>query len=116
MASNKIGKFVELLYRKTIENTQRWGKTATANEFTTAFPNYSVTISPYVDDWNSTSFRIFIYNSDGEMIDDITQGDVADQLKNPSDIFRELYEHARMQAMGVDAALDEMISDLEVPF
>lgn len=116
MASEKIAKLVDILHSKTKDGQPLWVKTATPAEFLASFPNQSVSVIPFIDQWNNDTYKIRIYNATGELIEDVTPGDMRGFFNDAFELFRELYEGARMQAMGVDAAVDEILGFLEKPY
>ena len=110
MEQNKIATLINLLVVRSQAGKLLWEKTIDEGVFQTTLGGYTVRLSPrhrrgvFGDE---RYVLIEINNAEGELIEEVSDTDV-----NSNDLWS-LYEIARRQAMGVDAALDTIISELE---
>ena len=107
----KLLELVQRLLAKTKTGETRWERTVWPDAFQTSFPNYVVRISARE---NERSYVISILNEVGTVIE---SADDADLEAAGSDlivigIMAELYGLARRDALGVDAVLDSLLSEL----
>ena len=92
MAFDKLATLLVELIQKTNNGSLRWEATAAEGVYQVSFPRFTVQISERGND-----FVLTILNSEGTLLEE-----AADQL----------YVNARRQALGVDAALDELLNEL----
>src|SRR5438132_13026494 len=87
-----------------------WDQSAERGVYQVAFPGYGVQIRRVKDD-----FVLSVLNEEGTVIEvfDDTQVPVGEFTDGPFSAMLELYERARRQALGVEEALDFIISELE---
>lgn len=108
---------VKRLRDQTVNGKVEWERTATNGIYQASFPNYSIKISegrsPQSDE--SPAIYVRIYNSEGTLIESFNDEDLpTDTGPNaPYAIMSQLFEFARRQAMGVDAALDSIMGALD---
>jgi|WetSurMetagenome_2_1015567.scaffolds.fasta_scaffold115988_2 hypothetical protein len=115
MAYDKIIKLVEKLYDKTMENKIQWEQIfLEGGIYQASFPEFTIKIKQ-LNRGGDNFIIIQIYNSVGELIDEIDDADV--QKENPDfvayELMHDLFEKARRIAMGTDQAIDKIISALE---
>jgi hypothetical protein len=133
----KVWKLAQLLHNKTASGKIKWDQSPSKNSFLTAFPNYSVQISegwglqgaqlsPLVAGDKTLTYHypapklytISIFNEDGGLVEQAGDSTIKATVKgadpDPSTLMAELYSMARRSAAGADAALDELIAELEV--
>ena len=120
MAYPKIANLVIRLYRKTANNDITWAASDVDRQFQKSFSSYSVRVS-MEDDYDHRgneidNYFISIFDSTGNIIERVSQTGLRDELESlnysPS-LVQELYELARRQALGVESALDSIISELD---
>jgi hypothetical protein len=113
MADKRLLELANLIYEKTRTGEITWEKTTFPEGFQTSFPKYSVVIRKPS---SSPLPRLFLYNGKGELIEEFSSG-VMVQVSGAGGVrlMDELYELARRRAMGVDQALDELLSELQKP-
>jgi hypothetical protein len=102
------------------EGKVRWEKTVDSGEYQAAFPHYSVrTFSRFNTEADVEDYFLQIFNDEGELVEEISDGEFSLMLGPtavPSGfkVMKDLYEVARRTAMGVEAALDTILAELEV--
>lgn len=115
MSYPKIAKLVHALEVQTENGSLQWGTTEKSDMFQASFPRYSVRL--YTKNNNPIEFDyvLQILNDLGEIVEEVSDPDLVDVMQNPYSKMRDLHESARRSAMGVESALDEILSFLE-PF
>lgn len=106
--TSKPARFVTLLYEKTLNGELNWEPTETEDVYQCAFPNYSVRISE-----RGADYVVTIYNEQGTVIEEMTDVTLKDEIDNSFEKMRQIYDTARRVAMGVDKALDDLLSYLD---
>jgi hypothetical protein len=107
MAYDKLVEFANLVYEKTKNGEITWEKTPQEGVFQTSFPKYSVMVRNH-----SFAGPVFsILDDYGEVIEELSYA-AATNSGLDMDLLAEL---ARRQAMGVEQALDELLSELKKP-
>jgi hypothetical protein len=113
MADKKLVSLIKRLKEKTLKGTISWEKTVEEGVFQASFPDYAVTIGQErrEDTWDYV-FRI--YNDKGELVEVVAERDFSpeDFGIRPYDFIDEIYVVARRTAMGVDQAIDSILSAL----
>ena len=119
MAGDRYQKIVDLLIARTSGHDLDWKETADSDVFQVSLSNYSIILSEEPRYTASGMFnhvlrsvrKFSVRNPDGTEIDSFTDDDLPqDYSPRTSELFR----NARRQALGVDRALDEILSELEV--
>jgi hypothetical protein len=109
-----IGELIKLTQQSNID----WVSGGSPEVYIAAFTNYGVSISSNEHDDDSPSLSVF--NKDGDKIEGISRGELSrNSLRAASNNLNELYMLARSSALGVDAALDDLLSELkskDIPF
>lgn len=114
MSTEKIVSLVTKLYNQTSGNKLKWVETAVKSEFQASFPNYSVHVKYETDPDNSRNYYyLVILNEEGDIIDVVGDYDIEEFTGVSSDILRRLFEEARRSALGVNAAVDSILSALD---
>lgn len=113
--ADKLHTFVRTLKARTEEGKINWQPTVEEAVYQAAFPNYLVKIwmRQSVHDHQGEDICIAILNKDGTVIeefDDITLGGTG--FDRPFPLMELLYRLARRRAMGLDKALDEILTAL----
>jgi hypothetical protein len=133
-------KFWDLIRKvldRTVKDSLGWEKTPKSNTFQAAFPNFSVSIAEF-DGPSPDSDPIYlfaIYDESGKRLDSVsdmwlakaleptnaTSGSLMESLLRAADqvpagkvfdTMSTLYKEARRTALGVDEALDQILSSL----
>jgi hypothetical protein len=119
MPDNKLIKMIGLLQRRTDEQKISWEQAVDEDVYQTAFPNYTVQLG-YKE--SSTQFGdidyfIRILDEDNKIVEEATDVDLHNELVNEDmntyKVMENLYKSARRQAMGVDKAINSILSELE---
>ena len=113
--ADKLHIFVRTLKVRTDEGKINWQPTVEEAVYQAAFPNYLVKIwmRPTRYEQGGEDACIAILDKDGSVIeefDDVALGGTG--FGNSFTLMQELYRRARRRAMGLDRALDEMLSAL----
>jgi len=106
---------VQKLYRRTDDGSVEWGETEIEGVFQAAFSEYTVCISMQSPDGHvpgSEDYVLSILNDRGLKIEEVSDVDLAEDLADSYEVMRHLYRAARRKAMGVDQALDSILSSL----
>ncbi len=116
----KLWQLVKRLLEKTIEGSISWEATPRGNNYQTAFPKFSVRIGEIrPSGQEAPDYVITVYDEDGleiERASDVELRNSVEELKISGDAFRtmsDLYSRARRAALGVDEALDHLLSSLD---
>lgn len=119
MISPKMKELINRLHGLTKAQNISWQETETDGVYQISFPTYSVSLSrrrsPNSEhaEWD---YWISIYNSDGKLIDEASDGDLhldfPGRIPSALDIMSELYDMARRSAMGVENVIQEILSQL----
>jgi len=122
-STTKLIKISNALLTQTKQGRLTWTSTENLDVFEVNFPDYSIRIAHRLDRRTTqtmgelgTYHKIEIYNNEGMPIEVAT----SDQMKhegipeaeNITEVLAELYGLAKEQALGVDSALDELLSRL----
>ncbi len=123
MIDKKFAMLVEKLYNKTIDGDIEWEKTDIEGVFQASFPNYSIRLSTekihYQEDDTITEYYYFnIYNSEGKLIESTDNYQLSDSLEDSYDKMEKMYHIARRRSLGVEKAIDDLLSELDddLPF
>jgi len=112
MVNERIVKLIERLHQRTMDGKITWEQTNIEGVFQIAFPEYSLKISKSESSHDySISIFLQIYNKDGILIEGVHDGQLMPMI--PFSTMEELYYNARRTAMGVDKAIDDILSELD---
>ena len=111
---SKIHRMIQRLTEKTYRGEIRWQTADLNNErFQVTFPSYSVHTSRSAGE----GALVEIYNEEGTLIEGIHAPKLAESAGISPDsalrLMNELYESARRNALGVENALDDILSSLD---
>ena len=115
MSYPKMLYLVQRLYRRTDAERVEWEETEIEGVFQAAFPEYSVCLSMQLPDGHgpgSEDYVLSIFNARGLKIEEVSDVDLAEDLADSYEVMKHLYGAARRKAMGVDQALDSILSAL----
>jgi ketosteroid isomerase-like protein len=115
---SKIERLIRQLLAKSNEGKVKWERTVDTGEFQAAFPGYSVRVhsrpSQYSD---ALDYFLELRDDEGELMEVISDSDLSAEMRNATPnayaIMKDLFEVARRTAMGVESALDTILSELE---
>src|SRR5712691_66169 len=112
MSDDRLIKMIHLLKQRTDDRKISWEETINENIYQSAFPKYTIQIGYYPNDSFSKNIDYFIriLDEDNKVIEDAKDDDLKDELENSFEIMGTLYRSVRRQAMGVDKALDSILS------
>lgn len=112
MSYQKIAKLVDLLVQNTKSNNVEWDKTELSNEFQASFADYSVRLA-HIESELEDEYVIKIYDWAGDVMEEVSDVQLKELIRDPYRRMKEMYEIARRKVMGVEDALDSIISKLE---
>jgi hypothetical protein len=100
------------LHRLTLQNKLEWRQTERDDVFQVSFPDYAVRLSVRQSRQQSDALEyvVSLVNDVGDMIDQVGDEDFED--RSNYGVLKEMYEMARRSALGVDQALDSILSQL----
>lgn len=114
MSYNKIVNIVKKILEKTNNGSIEWEGTERGDTYQVSFSNFSVRLfprdNPHTPD---TDYIIQIINSDGEIVEEVSDEDLKSLLSEAFTKMKQLHELARRQVMGVEGALDAILSELD---
>lgn len=118
MVEEKILKIVRHLYATTREGNVAWEKTTSRTAFQTAFPGYTVRIwlREGMEQPDAQDVVVAVYDAIGTKLEEATDVDLQKIAPEGAQVYSmmlELYDLARRQALGVEKALDTLLSTLE---
>ena len=103
---------MSLLFKKieklTLSGKLDWVPTEKYDVFQTSFPNFSLRIYPQADD-----YVISIFNSEGVELESATDEELSNFLNESYSKMRSLHAAARGYSLGVEQALDEILTELD---
>ena len=119
MTYEKMSTLVQRLYKKTKKGEIDWEEITEPGIFMAALPGYAVFISRRSSSGSDSTFDqvgndyvISINNLDGRVIEEVTDVDLRLVWEHSYRDMGNLYEAARRKAMGVEEALDDILSEL----
>ena len=117
MPSTKLGKLVQLLVQRTDEQKITWEKTVDEEIFQVAFSDYILQLGfRPSNDPDQIDYYIRILNEDNKTVEEATDIDLQPEFGGAQASYKTmdtLYKQVRRQAMGIDKALDSILSELE---
>lgn len=111
----RLLKLVQGLLAKTKSGDVVWERTSATDVFQAAFPRYTVKVSERGDASEPllTNYVVSIFDEAGTIIERASYLDLGKSSQvNNFELMKELYSVARRQALGVDGALDTLLSEL----
>ena len=116
MAEGKLGRLVQVLQQRTNEQKIVWEQTVNEDVFQVAFPSYTLQIGYRPGSDNQMDYFIRILDDYNKTVEEATDVDLQPELGGVQQSYNTmdaLYGSARRQAMGVDKAIDSILSELE---
>jgi hypothetical protein len=117
-AEEKLWQLVQRLAEKTAQGAVVWEATAAQNTFQTSFPQYSVRIIELDQpDYRYPAYMLEMLDGNGNVIERVNDVDILQAVPNLGGevlkTMQDLYRTARRRALGVETALDSLLSELE---
>ncbi len=118
MEYKKIAELVQKLHEKTLANKVNWERTEGSNALQVSFTAYSVRLVLQRGSGGEDIYVIRIFDAAGNLVESATDDDLDEELPDSYTMMEEMFETARRKALGVDKALDDIISQLDedLPF
>ena len=122
MTQNKLMELVVRIEQKTMSDTLAWEATADQNAFQTTLANYVVRIREHNElDEPEPDYEIKIIDKDGATLESISNVDLNNIYKimepqpkrHPYQMMVAIFKKAKRQVLGVDKAIDSILSELE---
>jgi hypothetical protein len=112
--ADKVRLFVEKLAQKTEEGKVSWERTADEGMFQAAFPNYTVQVFSRVNRDETVDYVVQIRDEDGVVIEEATEEvlKVGKYDRDTLELLAKMFRNARRKALGVDKAVDSILSVL----
>lgn len=112
MAHEKVGAILNMLSVRTQSGKIDWQQTAQEGVYQVSLPKYTVQIytrpSEHPDAYD---YVLAIRNDVGAVIEEVADVEFDDAAATYQ-LMRKMYDAARSKALGVDAALDEILLEL----
>jgi hypothetical protein len=117
MSLSKLAIIIEKIHEQTISGKLEWEQTEKNGVFQVSFPNYSIRMSshPSTESDDTQDYIISIYDSNGLLLESASDLELIEQIPGNGAAYRimkEIYESAKGYALGVEQALDSIISEL----
>ncbi|HWC61011.1 MAG TPA: hypothetical protein VHC44_15055 [Verrucomicrobiae bacterium] len=121
MTEEKIAEMVLKIDEKTAQTGLSWEKTTKENEFQAVLGRWVVRIrEDYLPQDDANDYTLSITDYNGTQLESLTDSDLVGIFKRVSNTLgrnayqtmRNIYKNAKRQAMGVDQAVDEILSEL----
>ena len=109
---SKLADFMKRLHKNTLDGTISWQETFEDDKYQISFPKYTLQILMNEDSTGDISYIVQIFNEEGKLIEDISDYDISNEIPHGFVMMKEIYERARSQAMGLDKALDDIMTYL----
>mgnify|MGYP000198919873 CR=1 FL=1 len=115
MSYKKIINIIQKIHTKTNNDLIEWETTEESGIYQVSFSTYSIRISERqsYSTPEEHDFIIQIINNMGDIVEEVSDEDIASSLEKAYHIMKSTYELARRKAMGVDLALDTILDELE---
>lgn len=113
MADDKLVKLVRGLKKQTDAGRINWEPSDLVGVFQVSYPNYSIRIGVKVRSGGVEDIWISIINDIGDVVESFSDLTLKG-MEKPYDVMASIYAEARRVAMGVNAALDELLIDIGV--
>ena len=107
MVHEKLIALIETLAEKSAAGALEWEEAASPNSYQTNFPHYTVTILEFN---YGESYELTITNEQGELMETVLDPDFP---TGTHQLLKTVFSGARRTVMGVDSALDEILSSLQ---
>ena len=116
----KLWKLIKRLHEKTKDASLTWEPLPSKNTFLAVFPSYAVSIAEVPGEEDAPDYAITLLNEAGKPLERVTDVQLRETVSEEGQpetsafrIMEELYNMARRSALGVDQALDKLLSSLD---
>jgi S-adenosylmethionine hydrolase len=122
MTEEKLVELVRRIENKTAIGVLKWETTASENEFQTTLSSYVIQIQSKFSRDGDHDFTLNIIDGFGNAIESVSDTELARManefglLKSSGESYRlmeKIFVKAKRQALGVDSAIDNILSELE---
>ena len=115
--TDKMVKLMTQLQKNTAEGKVSWQKTVDDGIFQVGFPNYTIKlfVRPNPNDFSGPDYVLQILGVEGEIIEEVSDTDFDSpepSTREAYTLMKDLYTRARRIGMGVERALDSILSEL----
>ena len=111
---SKVERLVEVLAEKTYSGELPWEPTEDEDVFQCSFPNYSVRVYSRGSYEGPITYILALYNANGVKIEEINDRDLdTEGFEESYATMEQMYVGARRKAMGVNDALDDLLTYLD---
>ena len=107
MSVKKMALLLDRIEYLTSEGKITWEITEKDDVFQTSFSNFSLRIYK-----GTTDYYISLHNSEGTLLESASDLDLLPEMADAFMRMQSLYESARGYALGVEQAIDEILSEL----
>ncbi|MEI7534919.1 MAG: hypothetical protein WCK57_11170 [Verrucomicrobiae bacterium] len=119
--TDKLVELVSRVEKKSISDALAWEVTANPDEFQTILASFVVRIREHFEAGDSLpDYEIKIIGANGNTLETISNGDLVNILhgneiegRHPYAVMKSIFTKAKRQALGVDKAIDNILSELE---
>jgi hypothetical protein len=121
MTEDKLIDLIQKVETKTATGGLKWDKTANDNEFQATLATFIIRIQQF-EGRESTDYTLNIIDKDGVSLESVTDGDLYRMIQrsdafrhselNGIDLMRSIFKNAKRHALGVDKAIDDILSEL----
>ena len=108
MVQDKLIAMIETLAEKSEAGALEWEAAAGSSSYQTNFPRYTVTI--YEHGYEDPDYSLTITNEQGETMETVRH---SYSVAGTYQLLKTVYNVARRKVMGVDRAVDEILSSLQ---
>ena len=124
MTEEKLVEMVSKIDEKTSQTGLGREKTTNENEFQTILGRFVVRIrEDYLPEQDGNDYTLTVTDNNGTVLESLTDSELANMLKrvrtnyipNAFQVMRSIFKNAKRQAMGVDQAIDDILSELDNP-
>ena len=123
MTENKLIQLVKSIEKRTKEGALIWESTAANNEFQSTLASVVIRIRRDATGDAGFDFVISLFDSNGAELESLSDRDLKKMLAKSAyayepglsdayELMESVFKNAKRKALGVDAALDQMLSDL----
>ena len=113
MSNPKMASLDKTLSNKTMAGEVTWETTEREQVFQISFAENSVRIRTEIDFQNeSTDYLIGLYNARGVLMEEVSDTGLKDDIPYAYIVMKDLFEAARRQALGVEKAINDILSKL----
>lgn len=113
MADEKVVKLIRGLRKQTLAGKVAWETTDREGVFQVSYPNYSIRIS-VKEAAGGDDIWLTIINDIGDVVESVSDVTVKNSMPNAFSVMSNIYSEARRIAMGVNAAIDEILYDMGI--